>query len=414
MKKSLVAFTLIVMTASLLSGCTSKSSPTSGAETASKKLSGKITFATHRTDHVDDTLKDLVTKFMTDNPGTTIEIEGIKDADTTIKTRMAADEIPDICQVLPSVKKADFSKYFAPIDDLGYTKENISFYDLGKGTDGKLYAIAYGMGYTGGITYNKAVFKAAGIDTTPKTMDEFYADCAKIKAKGIVPFATNFKDKWPLSNYNPSFGIYVTGDINYQNNLATKDTLIEGAGEQGMKFLRDMKDKGYLEPDLMSTNWDGFKKDMAQGKVAMTYLGSWVNPQIVENGAKAEDIGYFLFPAFKTMTTSPDIFYSVAAHSKNLDLAKAFFKYLNDQGRYSVATGMIPVNKDIKTLPDYVKTITESNPPTIEGGTQSDAYTALLNKTQIDTQAVIQEYILAKDPAAVVKKYNDMWAAARK
>jgi raffinose/stachyose/melibiose transport system substrate-binding protein len=410
MKKAASILLVVAMAVTLFAGCGTSTSKTS----SSGKLSGKITYATHRTDHADDTLKAIATDFMKANPGTTIEIEALKDPDSTLKTRMAADEMPDICQVLTTIKQADYSKYFAPIDSLGFNKDNFYYVVNGTGTDGKLYALTDGVNYSGGITYNIAVFKSCGITTLPKTMDEFMADCATIKAKGIVPFASNFKDKWPLGGFDPGFGTTINGDVNYKNNLAKQDKLYDGDGLQGMVFLKNMKDKGYLEPDLMSTNWDGFKKDMAQGKVAMAFLGSWVNPQIVQNGANAADIGWFAFPGAKAYTLGADTMYGVSAHSKNLPLAKAFFQYLYQNGRIATATDMIPGNKDIKTLPAIAQAVKDSGLPIVEGVAQSDAYTTLINKTQIDTAAVVQEYLTAKDPSTVVKKYNDMWAAARK
>jgi len=327
---------------------------------------------------------------------------------------MAADEMPDICQVLTTVKQSDFSKYFAPIDSLGFNKDNFYYVVNGQGPDGKLYALTDGVTYGGGITYNVAVFKAAGIDKVPTTMDEFMAACAKIKAKGVVPFASNFKDKWPLSGYDPGFGTLINGDVAYKNKLADSDKFLEGDGLKGMEFLKTMKDKGYLEPDLMSTNWDGFKKDMAQGKVAMTFLGSWVNPQIIQNGANAADIGWFTFPGATIYTLGADTMYGVAAHSKNLPLAKAFFKYLYSEGRISIATDMVPGNKNLTTLPAIAKTVKDSGVKIVEGIAQADAYTNLINKAQIDTAAIVQEYLTAKDPTTVVKKYNDLWATARK
>ncbi|HEY5560345.1 MAG TPA: extracellular solute-binding protein [Clostridiaceae bacterium] len=410
MKKAASILVTVAMTLTLFSGCGTKA-PTSSA---SAKLSGKIVFETHRTDMADTTLKAIAKEFTDANPGTTIEIEGVKDPDSTIKTRMAADEMPDICQVLTTVKQSDFSKYFAPIDSLGFNKDNFYYVVNGQGPDGKLYALTDGVTYGGGITYNVAVFKAAGIDKVPTTMDEFMAACAKIKAKGVVPFASNFKDKWPLSGYDPGFGTLINGDVAYKNKLADSDKFLEGDGLKGMEFLKTMKDKGYLEPDLMSTNWDGFKKDMAQGKVAMTFLGSWVNPQIIQNGANAADIGWFTFPGATIYTLGADTMYGVAAHSKNLPLAKAFFKYLYSEGRISIATDMVPGNKNLTTLPAIAKTVKDSGVKIVEGIAQADAYTNLINKAQIDTAAIVQEYLTAKDPTTVVKKYNDLWATARK
>ncbi len=46
-----------------------------------------------------------------------------------------------------------------------------------------------------GLIYNKDVFEANGITELPKTLDEFYAVCDKLKASGIVPVAIP-SDTW--------------------------------------------------------------------------------------------------------------------------------------------------------------------------------------------------------------------------
>ncbi|WP_257610710.1 extracellular solute-binding protein, partial [Oenococcus oeni] len=47
-----------------------------------------------------------------------------------------------------------------------------------------------------GVIYNKALFKKAGIKTVPTTWNELIADAKILKAKGITPFESAYKDTW--------------------------------------------------------------------------------------------------------------------------------------------------------------------------------------------------------------------------
>lgn len=389
------------------------STQASDTNAAAPKLSGKIVFATGRTDKADTTLTDAAKDFMRQNPGTEIVVEAVKDINT-IKTRMAAGELPDITQVPNEILKDQYSEYFAPLDDMGFSKDDLLFYDTGLGADGKLYAVTSAVNYDG-VVYNKKAFQAAGIDKAPATLDELYADADKLKAKDIVPFASNFKDGWPLTVYLTNLFQYAnTGNGNYNNDLVTKPFLSDDGGNlAGLQFLRTMKDKGYLEKDLLSTNWDASKRDIASGKIAMSYLATWFPPQVVENGAKVEDIGMFPLPGGKGVSASADWKYAVSKDSANLDLAKAFYKYLFKDGVFAAKTDVISPMKSAKVDLPYLTELLSGNPTIIEANADSAAFTSLKNKSQIDTVKLAQEYML-KNPDDTVKKYNDLWAKAQK
>jgi glucose/mannose transport system substrate-binding protein len=49
------------------------------------------------------------------------------------------------------------------------------------------------------LWYNKTVFKDAGLEA-PKTMDEFFAACDALKAKGIIPVAMGTKEGWEAAH----------------------------------------------------------------------------------------------------------------------------------------------------------------------------------------------------------------------
>ncbi len=63
---------------------------------------------------------------------------------------------------------------------------------------GKLYGIPVSADLWV-IYYNKKLFKQAGIDRVPATVDELIALVPKFKARGIIPMTTDGKDAWPLA-----------------------------------------------------------------------------------------------------------------------------------------------------------------------------------------------------------------------
>ena len=406
--KKIIAMLVVLSLLMLIAGI--------GIVSGETELKGKIIITTHRTDKVDKELPELSKQFAKEYPGCEIEWVAIKDSVQTLQTQMATRTMTDITMQFDQMNRADFPKFFAPIDDLGFTKDNIVDYEKGVNpSDGKLYTVTHAANYTG-VVYNKKVFKECGITKLPTTLKELMDVCAKIKAKGIVPMATNFKDKWPFENYCFQSGYYSTGDPNYYNKLAAKGKLLvdDGGPLTMFKMLRTMNQKGYLEPNLTSTSWDGFKKDFPAAKFGMTVLGSWYPPQFGDMGGSMEEVGMFAIPGSKYIFAGGDWRSAINKDCKNLPLAKAALKWLWDKGRYANAIGMVPPQKGITYPQVFVNELLSRKLPIVNMDPDQDAYNKVYNKAQLYMPDIAQEYILAKDPAAVVKKYNDRWAKAAK
>lgn len=385
------------------------------APVAASQIKGKVTFATNRTDMIGKQYVEYAAKFHEKYPEAEINFEAVLDYDKTIKIRLASGDLPDIL-LIPTIPKSDLPKYFAPLDDLGLN-DRIYFKDF-QATDGKVYGIASG-GNTSGIVYNKKDFAAAGITEVPKTLTEFYAASAKLKAKGFTPLASNFKDKWPLGGWINDISTIASGSASTMNDRKNSDApyTVDGPILAGSLILKEMNKQGYLEKDINSSNWELSKKDVATGKSAMYYLGNWVINQVVDAGAKSEDVGFFPFPVNDTGKLSaplgPDWFYGVNKDSKNLETAKAFVKWLIEDSGFDDFAGFIPVLKDKKPALPQLAEFTASNPTMIEGVPADDDTTAINNKAQITAEDVVQEVVLG-DPQAVADKYNKKWAAAKK
>jgi raffinose/stachyose/melibiose transport system substrate-binding protein len=141
------------------------------------------------------TVAALVDQFNADNAGKIkVVIEPNPDYDgyrQKINTMMAAGQVPDLFVFNPD--PTQFSYYEGEVlmdftDDL----KGAWGRDFAEGTiaastkNGRTKSIPYELGLTP-IWYNTELFKKAGISGFPKTFDEFWTACDKLKAIGVTP-----------------------------------------------------------------------------------------------------------------------------------------------------------------------------------------------------------------------------------
>lgn len=386
-----------------------------GGTEEGSKITGDVIFLTNRTDMIDKQYVDYEKRFEEKYPGVDLKFEAVTDYDKTLKIRIASGEFPDVVFV-PTIPNAELPNYFAPLDDIQFS-EDIHFKDL-KAHEGKLYGVSSG-GSTVGIVYNKKAFEKAGITAIPKTYDEFLAASQKLKDAGIVPLASNFKDKWPLDVWVYDIPSLIGGASDHQNKRAETETpyTLDNAYGKSWGIVRELHQKGFLEQDVNSTNWEQSKKDVASGKFGMYLLGNWVINQVIENGAASEDIGFFPFPADNTgeakAPLNPDFFYAVNK-SGNVEAAKAFVQWMIEESGYDDFAGFIPTLKAKEPKLPQLAEFNSFSPKFFEPAAPVDAATQIQNKAQLDQAATVQEFVLSKDPQKVLDKVNAAWAKAKK
>ena len=435
-KSILMAFMMIFALSAVLAGCgggnsgngtTADTGNSEGTNTATANsgsqgsgettLSGKVTFLTNRTDMIGKEYDEYLKRFNEKYPDIKIEFEGGQtDYNQQLKVRMASGELPDLMFV-PDIPNSDLPKYFAELDDMPFSSA-LTFKDF-KSYEGKLYGITTGNA-SSGIVYNKQAFADAGITETPKTWDEFLAACEKLKQNGVIPLSSNFKDKWPLGSWAYDLPRLIENNPNFPNEKLNTDTPFTMDNGYGKSFslLKELADKDYLEKDINSTNWEQSKKDIANGKMAMYYLGNWVINQVIGVGAEADNIGFFPLPYDNSGQTraglSPDFFYAVNKDSKNLEATKAFLAWLiEDSGYEDFAGFMSPLEGRESKLPQLAEF--QALAVELQEGVADDPEVIQIsNKAQIDLPAIAQEFVLAKDPQTVFDKWNKAWAKAKK
>ncbi|MFF5250508.1 extracellular solute-binding protein [Streptomyces leeuwenhoekii] len=243
------------------------------------------------------------------------------------------------------------------------------------------------------VIYNKKVWADAGIKTTPKTRDEFYAALKKIGEK------TDAEPIYlPGQNWYHFVGLVIgeggelvkkDGD-KYVSNLA--DPKVVAAAETYKKFQalsKAPKDKDEATPQQGEI--------FAKGNVgAFIGMGWEAATAIKANPAIEKEIGYFTIPG-ETAAKPEGTFLggsnlAVAAGSKKQDLAKEFLKIaLSDkyEGQLAKLNGVIP-NKEALQANLKGNPAAEAGAPAVAGG---------------DTTPLIPEWAAVENAPNPIKTY---------
>ncbi|MGP2438364.1 ABC transporter substrate-binding protein [Streptomyces sp. JW3] len=355
----------IAVLALLASACTGTGGSTEGADAGAPgdpgSVEGTITVLTHRTDLVQDgTMKKYAAEFRETYPKVKVEFDGLTDYEGEVKIRMNTEDYGDVLMIPAVVQKKDYPRFFASLgsqDELS-AKYRFTGYST---VDGKVYGQSP-IGVVPGMVYNKRVWRQAGVTDWPTSPAEFLADLKAVDAKtDAVPYYTNFKDMWPLTqwtNVNGSVGC----DTEATSRLAEGDPWAAGADLRvGDTLLHDIVKSGLSEKDPATTNWEGSKPKLAKGEIATMWLGSWAVIQLrqaaEQAGTDPDDIGFMPFPAQRDGTfcavTSPDYQQAVNVHSAHKEAARAWIDWFTEKSGYAAANLALSPLKDAP-LPDLL------------------------------------------------------------
>ena len=431
MRRVLAGFGALVVAAGL-TACSGSGTSGSSGDTEGK-VTGSIKVLTQRTDLIQDgTMKKYADQFTKAYPGTKVSFEGITNYEQDVTTRLSSGNIGDVLVLPTTVSPNQYSAFFEP---LGKTDELSKTYRFmtGKSYNGTAYGIAT-FGDTMGFVYNKKVWKDAGVTETPTTPAEFIDALKKIKADGkATPYYTNYKDQWPLSQWNgdPS----VTGDKNENNAVNSEKAPWTGTNSylgisDGLLF--DIVKDGLSEKDPTTTAWEGSKALIATGKVGTMYLGSWAIQQMKDAattaGTDPDDIGYMPFPYQAdgkfVATLAPDYYSAINKKSTNKATALAWIKWFTLKSDYASKSGAIGTAVDSEN-PDTLADFTALGVQYLE----QDPFTAgkenlqatLMKTSQLDlTGGIYRQKLVdvARGAASGTKQslfdgYNKAWAAAQ-
>jgi raffinose/stachyose/melibiose transport system substrate-binding protein len=288
-------------------------------------------------------IEQINSEFKAAHPGTEIVTESYLDQpyQQKIKIYATARQLPDVFKfwsVTSLLKPLVDGGFVAPLDRAEF--EGLGYLPGALDTNtynGKLYGIPVSTDFWV-IYYNKQLFKDAGVDHVPTTLDELYALVPRFKARGIIPMTTDGKDAWPLSITFDLLAWRLSGHNGLLRQAIerrirfTDPVFVQAAGE-----LQHLVTSGLFQDDLMVSDYGAARNLFGQGKAAMFLMGSW---ELGLGADKAFSAGFrssvdaFKFPVIKNgKGTIDDLMawyggnYVVSATSKNLALGKQYLGF---------------------------------------------------------------------------------------
>ncbi len=344
-----------------------------------KDLTTTIKFIHHKTDREEDgTISDLIAKFNELYPNIMVETEGITDYQEDALLRLSAGDWGDV-MFIPAVDKAELSTYFIPFGTVEEMSEYVNFADEWM-YDNMCYGIGF-MGNAQGILYNKKVFADAGITELPKTPDEFIAALQAIKDNtDAIPLYTNYAAGWTMGGQWDAFlGAITASDETWLNQkfVHTAEPFKDngdGTGAYALyKILYDAVEKGLIEDDYTTTDWEGCKPMINNGEIGCMVLGSWAIAQMKAAGDHPDDIGYMPFPITvggkQYATAGPDYSYAINANAseENQAAAMVFVKWMVEESGWCEIEGGYPISKTAPTSFVFEGVEVVRNIPALEG-----------------------------------------------
>ena len=374
MKKRIVSALLVcVLGMSLVTGCGNNAKAAETTKTADGKIQLDLWYSGGKT--AVNVFQDIVDAF--NESQDKYEVKTTTQADYTetyekLQAGIAGKKAPDMA-LLDTDKSRNLSEKNLVADINEYVEKDDSFekddylpvfYEQGEDENGKLFALpAYGT--TQVMYYNKAAFEKAGIDpATIKTWQDLAAAAEKMTASD-----------GSFVGWEPMWG---------------SGNLIDAALSNGASLLSEDGKKVMINSDEWVEVWESFRTWIHDDKIMKVNSGGqgweyWYKTidDVIQNkaggytGSSGDQadldfsvVGAIEQPAWKNGTESKPVaralILSILAKSSEEKQAGAydFMKYftnVENQVKWSMSTGYVPVNKGVLNDDDYMK-YTNENP----------------------------------------------------
>lgn len=348
-----------------VSACGDGGSTSSGGS-ASKDLE---VFSWWTSGSEDAALKELIKGFQAQNAGVNVVNGAVAgggggNAQAVLQTRLQGSNPPDTWQTHPG---AAIGQYIDGniVTDLSsvYTKDGLTavvpkaLVDA-MSRDGKVYGVSTGAHRGNVLWFNKSLVAKAGIDlTATKTFDDFLANLAALKSKGITPLCLGAKDTFATAQLFENTLLGALGPDGWNDLTAGKlmwtDAKVKQAADNFAKLLP------YVDSDASALTWDQATKKLAGGQCAFESMGDWAYGELVKAGKQdGTDFGYLPQPGSDgTFVLVVDTFV-VAQNAKHLDAGLKWASAISTkevQLAFNKLKGSTPVRTDVDTssLPAY-------------------------------------------------------------
>lgn len=368
-------------------------------------------------------MKPVIDGFMAKNPNISFDFQTappVKDYIAKLQTMLLSDSATDLFIIAAENRNEVIDGGYAlDLTNQPFVQTMLDGNKPMLSKNGKVYAFTQ-TGWVGGLFYNKALFKKAGIEQEPQTWNEFIEACKKLKAAGIIPFYDNMQDVTMMHD-----GLYanltLSGDPNFDEKIFKGEKTFEQGWTEPLKaFKTGLLDNKILTADMIGLTGDQIVNEFALGNVAMFTGGPWSINTIQQANPNLE---YSMMaipgpkPGGNYYAGAPGVGFAVNSKTKRKDEALKFIEYLaSPEGlkKFEEGTGAIITAKgyESKVHPSIEKAYKEG---LLQGKfylpmvSWSRNQEALRNQLTISTQDMVVGKITPEDAAkSLDKKMKEM------
>lgn len=276
--KGAAAIAVIATAAALvLTGCSDPGTSTGSGATESwpaqsTKLDG-VTLTIWAAQNSNKTADSVISGFEK-LTGAKVKVVTIPDPyEQGIQTKVATGDKPDLAFWQPTASELtalNAKQNLQSLEGAPWVKNYTgNLGDMTGTLDGTRYAALVTTPAVIGVYYNKEVFAANGIGSTPKDWDEFIADAEALKAKGVDPFYEMGGDKWATQWWVQAQLADAAKDglwdkVN-KNEEKFTDPTIQSAIDNYQKLIQ----QGLFNSDIKTATFVDQGKALLDGKAAM-------------------------------------------------------------------------------------------------------------------------------------------------
>lgn len=336
MNKKLSLLLASLMLTVSFSGCAQSSGQNAQTSTADKPVT--LNFMLNSPE-LTDQYNDMVAAYKKVKPNVTINLQILQnDYQTVLKTKLNSGDAPDLFMSSAYNDNKVYKDYEYDLDNEDFMKQIDPSMLTSVTLDGHITGYPF-LVQSHSFIYNKDLFAKAGITTLPKTLDDFKADCAKLKAIGIQPFSSGFAEWWVM----PQIAYPAMSDANGGDYAGLFKNVQSGSQKFGdlpqVDYALDLIDliKANSGSKPMESTADMQVSDFASGKVAMIHQGTWEEDSIKKVSPNI-NMGFINTPRSDgkdVLAVDSNLTFRINKDSKNLNATLDWLRWIttSDYGK---------------------------------------------------------------------------------
>ncbi|MBT2588439.1 ABC transporter substrate-binding protein [Arthrobacter sp. ISL-95] len=376
-----------VMTAALLTGCSSPAAPDAASGPAawpsqSTKLDG-VTLTIWAAQNSNKTPQSVIDGFQKAT-GAKVNVVTIPDPyEQGVQTKVATGDKPDLAFWQPTASELTSLNATQTLQSLDgapwVSKYTAGLGDMTGQLNGTRYAALVSSPAVEGVYYNKEVFAKAGITSTPKNWDEFLTDARLIKGKGVTPFydfggGTPWATQWWVQVQLADAAKAGLWDRVNTNQEKFTDTTIQTAVDNYNGLIKE----GLFNSNLKTATFEDQGKALLAGDAAMTVqVNSFFGQLQAMSDTKTlnDKIGFFpISPKGNMGTFIPDQSNALVAFktgdTNREAAARQFLEYWMGDGYadFVKAQSTVSIQQGVETpstVPDALKAAAAAVPTSV-------------------------------------------------